>query len=284
MDLLGQSRKLEQLFIPTGSADRGAAINALKQTFGHVSWFRKSVEMMRKELSQSLRYSPKTLNTVTLSEQKVLHKYNRVNIKAQFRFDSAILTVPLKGTGDSFPLMSIQFLFNQLAGNMMFLLAVGLPTRTGIAVGICDYLDTGELYGQGTARAHRCESKAGYPRIVIHPSFINYLDSFDFTAFSSDERKYCSGMMERIRSCLERDTDGEIILSYLCPVFWEQFIVASNHQEILKRARLFIANELAKWSKANDSELGKRYSLLKEYFKKHNRWVELTAGTASSNP
>ena len=273
VDLLGQTRKLERLFIPSAESERERAVVAARETFGHVARFRKTVVTMSQEMSKSVEYSSGTLNQLTPNQQSVLEKYNEVKVDVAFFSDSAVLAIPLRGTGDRPPYMSLMSMFEQLAFNKLLLLSLGIPIRAGVAVGICDYLESGELYGQGISRAHYCESVAGYPRIVIHPTFLTYLSSFDFTEFDPDDATYGKSMIQRVRSTIARDYDGRLVLSYLCQNFWEIFTKTKGYEELLKQICLFISDEIKKWSEIGDGKLVERYTMLREYFKKERRWV-----------
>ena len=273
LDLLGQGKKLEQLYIPRSAAEREEVVKIAKETFGHLHWFRKGVRNVQKEMSKPLRYSKATRQRLTKNQFAILNKYNLVEVESRFLADSAILSINLYGTAARPPLRSIESMLDQLAANMVLFLSLGIPIRGAIAAGICDELKTGELYGQALSRAHKCETEAGYPRIVIHPSFIKYLNSMDYSVFPEDERQYCKGMVTHIQEVIIRDTDQKPIFSYLAPVFMETLRRANNGQDLLQKACVFIAKEIERLQVVGDLPLRDRYLKLKAYFESQGQWT-----------
>jgi len=275
LDLLGQSQKLEQLYISHDASEREKILKIAKGTFGHLDLFRRGSSNMHKEMAKALRYSKPIKEDLTRDQMQILNKYNWARITSKFFADSHILYIRLQGLGYQVPIMSIESMLHQIAGNMLIFLSLGIPIRGAIAIGICDETKMGTLYGQGLSRAHRCEARAGYPRIVVHPEFLVYLNSIDYSIFSEDERKYCTRMVTQIKKVLIKDYDGKLIFSYLAPKYMQVHYKTEDGKKILIKACNFISREIQRFSDigAKGSELRDRYMKLKDYFESQAQWV-----------
>lgn len=277
IDLLGQGEKLETARPPKTTESETDYAKAFNNAFGPVIVFRKQISKVRNAL---VSQSPAPPVDISLNPQKLelYKKYTQQNIQLHFIADSAILRIPL---GDSYihpPLMSVLSLLNQLAINMLLLLAMRMPIRGGIAVGWSTKLELDDIYGQADSRAHWAESKrAKYPRIIIHSSLLDFLNAWRIAGDSPEEKKINQALVEEIHGFFEKDTflnETDTVLSYLATSFKGEDNEESPYMQSVRNSCLFISEEVGRFKATNNAKLLLRYEALMAYFIRYGYKIE----------
>jgi hypothetical protein len=145
------------------------------------------------------------------------------------------------------------------------------PIRGAVDVGWGVELVAGELYGAIVARAYELESEvAQYPRIVVGPTAIHFLQSIaaseDLGLAAENDR----GLARRCMKMLAEDEDGYFIVDYLGDGFRES-VTKDQHEFWYDRARAFVLEQYAIHRNNRDSKLAPRYAWLRRYFDARRR-------------
>lgn len=157
-----------------------------------------------------------------------------------------------------------------LTGALCFMgLASAKPLRGGIEIAWAMELNQGELYGAALARSYELESEvAGYPRIVVGPELIRYLDVQSLNPGADIYAAINRQMADICRSMLIEDDDGHWIVHYLGSGF-RMAVTTESHVELVNRARQFIREQLKEHRSKKNTKLAFRYLHLEQYFSKH---------------
>jgi hypothetical protein len=273
IDILGQSEKLNDLEIDPAisrESEEFAKFNSLmRDTIGGVIEFRESIKELNNAFTKDL-VPPEGFSD---EQKEVFRKYSTADVTCNFFSDLAILNISLKG--NPHPVSSISSLFYQLSLLFLSSLAKGIPLRGAIDVGQCMKMEDGDIYGSGLYRAYELERKtSGYPRIVIGGGFKEYWASFGEIKPDTPENRFVLRMLGVIQGYVERDDDGEYVLSYLAPGFIEAYggMDSEGLKEILHMASKFVQSEIDKYSGGVDDILFERYTKVKEYFIRKDCW------------
>lgn len=163
--------------------------------------------------------------------------------------------------------MNAIFRMFALTGALCFMgLAAKQPLRGAIEVAWGVELQPGELYGPVVARAYELESEvADYPRIVIGPYLVKYLE---FQSKNAREEQHAMVNQQLASLCLNmllRDVDGHWFLHYLGTDF-RTAVTESSHYELYLKASTFVNSQLIKHQSAQNTKLAFRYNHLQRYF------------------
>lgn len=190
--------------------------------------------------------------------------------KIQRFSDGLVIFVPLQNDGSHFPIGSV---YRALAGAALVMLnslARGSPVRGGIAVGGGVELDDGQLFGPVVGMAYELESTvAQYPRIAVHPSFLEYVHSHtSIDEPQSEEQRYLKLMGQVCSEMIIDDVDGIPILHYMGDAILGR-IFSNSEEPLFGRALEFAASSLKQFQEDGNSKLAIRYLMLRIYLETH---------------
>jgi len=157
-----------------------------------------------------------------------------------------------------------------LAGSLCYIgLASKRPLRGAVEIAWGVELHPGELYGAAVARAYELESEvADYPRIVIGPQMLQYLDLQARNPGTDVNSQINTSMAALCRQMLVQDADGHWLLHYLGEAFINA-VTHANHQDLYQKARDFVLTQIKTHQSAQNSKLAFRYVHLLQYFNAH---------------
>jgi hypothetical protein len=276
IDILGQSAELEKFtVVPKDETEKDAFLTVARATVGRVRRFRKSVRQFNELLSRPISVPAIAKANWPPEAYQLFKKYRQPEISIRFFSDLAVISISLLGNPYHSPLLSIQGLFHELSLLLLTQMANGVMIRGAIDVGICSEIEKGELYGQGLSRAYSLEAKrADYPRIVLGPHFLQYLESYSRSEVSPPEKVIQESYLNLIGQCIELDQDC-YILSYLCEFIKHSYSEEPHaFEEVVKHCCRFIKDEIDRCGQIDDQKLGRRAHKVKEYFQTHGCWTE----------
>ena len=276
IDLLGQRETLrDQGLLPLFNSDEDHKqfITTLKNSIGAIIKLQARAEDMLQQEEKRRPESPFRAS-LSLEQQAIWDEMLRTRVTTQRWSDGLVSFVCLGDAGIKCPLNGVFNIF-ATAGSLCFMgLASRNPIRGAIDVAWGVELKPGELYGAAVARAYEIESiHAQYPRIVVGPRAIAFLEAHknnkESDVYSTDNR----GLAELCLSMLAQDVDGLWILHYLGEEF-RRAVTYSHHDEFYAKAWDYIEEQLQLHQKSGNSKLAFRYSHLLDYFVVHKRQVE----------
>jgi len=198
--------------------------------------------------------------------QKIFEESRKTNVKFKRFSDSITLYTPLFEKDTPVIANSIFAVMASIAVQVICNLADGHPIRGGVEIGFGSEIDD-LFYGPGLFKAYHLESKvAEYPRVVVGPRLIEYLNSH----YSSTETGFFNEINKKMaKGCLhliEKDKEGIAFIDIFAPE-----IVQMNRKmgtlHMYHDANTFIHRCLEEFK--TDKTLFKRYEILSKYFRKN---------------
>jgi hypothetical protein len=268
IDLLGQRAALrgEGLLPDAGTEESQKRLMAtLKASIGSITSLQKHAEDMMQ--ASAPKEASALRAQLSPDEQKLWDEVHQEKIQ---RWSDGLMIFTCLGDEDiKCPINAVYRLFT-LAGSLCYIgLASKRPLRGAIEIAWGVELHPGELYGAAVARSYELESEvADYPRIVVGPQMLHYLDQLAFSSATDFHSRLSAGMANLCRSMLIQDADGHWLLHYLGDQFIDT-VTYAHHQELYKKSHAFIIEQLEMHRKNHNSKLAFRYLHLLQYFQSH---------------
>ena len=270
-DVLGQSRKLrEQTGVPLrdDQAEVQRLIANLKATVGVVIAYR---QMFRTFFEAAGQPSGRA-DSLPEPQRGEMVAATASNVLCWGVSDAIFVAVPLAWTRH--PAARVGDVFGSLvaAGGMWLAgLSTNHPIRGGMEIGTGIDIEPGEIYGQALEAAYRLESKvACYPRIVVGPQCVEFLEAAKRGALASDDGfRMAAGVAELCLSMLWKDTDGHMVVDGLGQTMLKQSRTVPNIRDQLSRA---YTNVCTRGHEFRDPKLAWRYEALRAYFTRAPEW------------
>nr|WP_316641752.1 hypothetical protein [uncultured Roseateles sp.] len=267
VDLLGQRDALRGqglLVEPTSAEERERLHATLRASIGSIAKLQKRAEDLLASSKPKIDSARRA--ELTPAEQEQWDAMLRSNVTTQRWSDGLMSFACLGDTAVKCHLNNVFALFG-LAGSLCFMgLAAKQPIRGALEIAWGIELHKGELYGAAVARAYELESEgASYPRIVVGPELIRYLELHaqrpDTDAFAAYERTLAA----MCRSMLLEDVDGRWFIDYLGDTF-RRAITNAVHADLYERARAFVLTQVDQHRNSQNAKLAFRYVHLLKYF------------------
>ncbi|TXI26620.1 MAG: hypothetical protein E6Q60_12110 [Nitrosomonas oligotropha] len=267
IDLLGQREKFQGMnLLPIAETEeeKEKVFKIIKETIGPIDKLqRRATEMME---SSNPNPDSKLRAMLPSSDQTKWDEMIRATITTQRWSDGLFLFTSLAEDLVKCPLNAIFRMFG-LTGVLCFMgLATKQPLRGAIEVAWGVELQPGELYGPVVARAYELESEvAAYPRIVIGPYLVNYLELQSKNASEEHHDMVNQQLASLCLKMLLRDTDGHWLLHYLGADF-RIAVTGSIHGQLYSSAKSFVNSQLSEHQRKQNTKLAFRYAHLQQYF------------------
>jgi hypothetical protein len=265
MDLLGQQDALRKV-TALPNLENQEEIDAFKRKISEFyeplialrQWFAGSVKSFMEGGIDASRLTPE--------EQKLLKKIRSTPIFYRHFSDSVVAHIPLRDNIGKIHCRAIYGVLGATAITFLSCMSHKWAIRGAIEIGLAMDIEGDEIYGPAIARAHTLESKvAQYPRIVIGEELIRYLKGIGGVisnpTFPIDDRVNAGAAAKSIE-LLAEDNDGQVIVDYLGATIRNVLL----DTEVVKNAYNFIIEECKRYKELQNSKLGFRYSLLRNYF------------------
>ena len=267
-DVLGQSRKLrEQTGVPLGDdqAEVQRLVANLKETAGVVIAFRKLFRTFFEAAAQPTGRA----DSLPEPQRAEMVAATASNVLCWGVSDAIFVAVPLAWTRH--PAARVGDVFGSLlaAGSMWLAgLSMNYPIRGGMEIGTGIDIEQGEIYGQALEAAYRLESKvAGYPRIVVGPKCVEFLEAVKRGAHVSDDgSRMAAGVADLCLSMLWKDTDGHMIVDGLGQTMLKQSRAVPDLRDQFPRAYSNVCARGREFREAGNAKLASRYEALRAYF------------------
>jgi hypothetical protein len=124
-----------------------------------------------------------------------------------------------------------------------------------------------EVYGPVLVNAHYLEcTVAEYPRIVVGPNLLSYLDHLEASVTHEDTKggQLAAGIAGRCRQLLcKSPDDGQLMLDILSP---EVLRSSPQMREMYPKAHEWVRSQVRKYEAEQNDKLHSRYSRLLRYF------------------
>ncbi len=264
LDLLGQSDGLSKLKEISWWDFQEETRKILSETYGRVKKFRNGVDHYLKRFGKPTPMDTVLMNVLGGEELEIHNHFGENKIIKKGIADSIILNFPLVPSGGLLPLKSIYGVLGACASNLLLSLYAGYTIRGAIEIGPCIYnLETSEVYGTALSDAVKYEKEAFWPRIVIGPELIKYIEESKRLPKTTPTNRVNISCADLCLKLISRDEEGKYFLDYLSPNFSE-IQKLPNLDVILEKATIFIKTEL----KRNEarSEVRDKFAKLKAYF------------------
>lgn len=264
LDILGQSNKLTDLKKHEWWKVDENTITSLQNTYGRVLKFRK---IFNGFLSKFCK--PSVLDAVFQEisdpeQLKIWNQFSQERILTKGISDSLIMTLPLLVTIGLAPLKSIYGVLGACGSSMLASLNYKFAFRGAVEIGPCIFdPKSGEVYGSALNDAVRYEKDADWPRIVVGPALINYLDDCIKLPAEPMASKINASIAQKCLSLIAQDESGIYFVDYLGNGF-EELQKLQNTQKIIDTAYKYINTQTEKYGA--DDKIGAKYIKLKKYF------------------
>ena len=271
IDLLGQRNILsgEGLlpYFQSEEEKKNWVLKKLRESVGAIDQLQRDA----KDFLQAARStnSHALLTSLSPEVQDELSEIENFTVKTQRWSDGLVSFVCLRDQVIKFQMTRIFDLIGY-TGTLCFLgLCNQHPLRGAIEISWGVELHPKELYGPAVSRAYNLENEiAQYPRIVIGPDVINYLERQSLNQEDALFSHYNSNLAKLCLEFFVQDIDGHWILHYLGEEF-KNAITKGQHEKMYWEARNFILRQLDEHQADKNSKLAFRYSHLLKYFDDH---------------
>lgn len=270
IDLLGQRVALRgQTLLPEikTEEDKQRLIVTLKKSVGAIANLQmRAAQMMKASEPSKNSHFREALDPRMRAEWD---ETMSANIATQRWSDGLLLFTSIADDLVKCPVNGIFRMF-ALAGAVCFMgLAAKQPLRGAIEVSWGVELHPGELYGAAVARAYELESEvADYPRIVVGPHLINYLDLQSSNPSEERNSQINRALASLCKEMLMLDADGHWVLHYLGTAFRDS-VTESAHKVLCRMAFAFINSQILDHQRTQNTKLAFRYARLHQYFAAH---------------
>jgi len=276
IDLLGMSKKVQNIRLPVSNIDEKQAYDDIKKAFAPVLMIEKIINNKKDYYFD--REGALALSDVEKTNLRDIFRYvlNKHNMS-----DSWYLWVTF--VNNTVPEYAILMFLETLSEVICTSLATGNPIRGGISFGpLIENKDIGP-YGPALMNAHILESKcADYPRIVVEKKFIDMLRNSSVANHTAGNNIDATRikLSKHIMTLLFQDDDGFYCLDYLHLFSAIPDVGKTMYESIIKSARKsyqeFIDN--------SDYKLALKYSRLLNYLEKNEKNIEKAGDPPLSPP
>lgn len=276
IDFLGQSNELSKWdFVPNTVTETAKWVPAVRNTLGRVLLWREEFEKRFAAYLQLLREFEEQFAPKEPAElRRKFDEYRQTSIRRQHFSDTLIFYSQLQNDHGYWQVSNIAGMIVTCGALMLAALNHNTVFRGAIEVGMLTHFPPdpdgrpGDPYGPGLAKAHYLESKvAQYPRIVVGPTLISYLDTTINNPDSDRVAQANRAVALQCRQHLAQDTDGCWIVDYLNDTFANAGGNPAGWRKLQADACAFVGAELARFRSAADAKLTKRYDRLDAYFR-----------------
>ncbi len=267
-DVLGQSRKLrQQTGVPLlgDPVEQRRLVANLKDTAGVVIQLRRLFKMFFESATQSIGRA----DSLPEPQRSEMLAAMTSNVLLWGVSDAIFVAVPLDW--ERHPAARVFDMFRSLlaAGSVwLAALSANHPIRGGMEIGTGIDLEPGEIYGQGLEAAYHLESRiAGYPRIVVGPTCVNFLEAVKRSEDASDVgSRMAASVADLCLSILRQDTDGNTVVDGLGQTMLEQSREVPDIRGQFLRAHNNVRTQYRHFRDTGNEKLAARYEALRAYF------------------
>jgi hypothetical protein len=267
IDILGQSDRLEKLKETRWWELQEPTIFALRETYGRVRKFRKIFSSFLTPFVKPSPFDDLFQNILGGEELRIWDQFGSNRIMTKGLSDSFILNFPLVPSNGLLPLKSVYGALGACASSMLSSLNYGFAVRGAIEIGPCIFdSETDEVYGTALSDAVKYEKLADWPRILIGPNLVAYLEKcaeLSQETMINQINTKCASLCLKIVS---RDEAGLNFLDYLSPHLLGLF-KPNNKDKIIKGAVTFIKRQITEHIER--PTVKDKYEMLRAYFVEH---------------
>ncbi|NQT26398.1 hypothetical protein HQ585_13680 [candidate division KSB1 bacterium] len=265
LDLLNQKNVLLRMKdLPNSDNEYEEFKQLLIDSYGVVCHFRNNFEQVIKGINRAKQKS--IYVDLTDEQMHIYNKFNNSGIQHQYFSDTVLYYTFINHDANYLPICDIYDLLGITASVFYTGLSKGIVSRGSIDVGIGSDFFKNEIYGPILGRAYELESTmAKYPRIVIGPGLVQYIQAELENPGNSHENNISKLFARKCKELIIVDKDGVAILDYMGGIV-RKFPVFDD--ELYRNTMEFIDKEIIKFEKENNNKLYERYVLLKEYILK----------------
>ena len=275
IDILGQSRNLSRLKKVAWWQLNEETLTVLKKTYGRVLRFRKNFQAFLASFSKPSALDSAFKDMTPPDDIKIWDQFSQSRIIYQGLSDSLIMTFPLLITDGVIPLKSVYGVLGACASSMLNALNCKFAVRGAIEIGPCIlHPKTKEVYGSALNDAVKYEKQADWPRILIGPELVGYLESClklpqdsKVNQINSEVARRCLSLIAQDESGIAQDESGLFFLDYLSPRFSELRNL-KDYDRLINGALKFVNDQIHEFR--NDEKLYYKYIKLQEYFLTRN--------------
>lgn len=270
IDFLGQSSELAKWdFVPNTVTETAVWMPAVQNTMGLVLTWREEFDMRFAQYQKSLdAFEQASLTAAPPEKLKQFNEFRQTKLHHQHFSDTLIFYSPLQNEHGYWQVSIVARMLATCGALMLAALSSKTVFRGAIDVGMLSRFPTGDPYGPALAKVHQLESKvADYPRIVVGPGLLSYLDAVEQNPDHDGPAKANRAVAGICRDHITQDTDGCWFIDYLNEAFTNVAGDSTGWGEMQARAYTFIESELARFRNEGNDKLAKRYEQLDGYFR-----------------
>jgi len=270
IDFLGHAGELAKWdFVPGTVTEMAEWVPAVRNSMGRVLRWREEFEgVFYRNKAESDRYMEQASVGQPAERRRQFDEYRKTSLLAAHFSDTLIFYSPLQNEHGYWQTSNIAKMIGTCGVLMLVALATKTVFRGAIEVGMLCRFPTGDPYGPALAKAHHLEAKvADYPRIIVGPGLLSYLDTTLKNTDMGWPAKANRAVATACQRLITQDTDGCWIVDYLSDQFVFDAAIREASQQVRSKAYAFIQAELERFKKEGNDKLVKRYERLLAYFR-----------------
>lgn len=269
VDVLGHKGCLGRFdIVPTDPADIPEFKKDARNSTNPILWLKETADKFLIDLKNTEgRFDDVMLPSEKLEIAEALLKENTKRIHWS---DGIMFYSEFEESNTICPLNSILTILALSGFLILDGLSRGYPLRGGVEVG-WGVEDRDNLYGKAVCRAYELESgAANYPRIVVGPVLIEYLNGIAGLKEEDHKTSYYKTMATSCLHMLGKDFDGQYTVHFLGEKYRDYIGLKPIYfNEVYKRALNFVYGEFIKFKEEKNYKLAVRYKILLDYFTLH---------------
>lgn len=267
IDFLGQAAELAKWdSLPTTPQEEASFLVAVRGTFGRIMVWREEFEK-NFNMWLSVNQPPDWVADVAPDGGDALKEFQETSIGFSHFSDTIVVYSPIENRHGHLSLGGTCGVIVTCGTLMLAALNQKTVFRGGIEIGMAGCFAQADIYGPALAKAHYLESKvADYPRIVVGPILVSYLQTHATNPENTREARVNRGTASFCLRLLTRDPDGCWIIDYLGDEFCQLGTNPDGWQKLRSDAHSFVDAEYTRFAQEGNEKLAQRYERLQAYF------------------
>jgi len=274
IDVLGQSEKLQSLTaIPQTPQQKEQFTKVIRDTFGAVGALRKGFREFFEGYHDPCRRHDPGSGSLPAGTKEAVIEPGKPDLGEVYFSDMFLFYAPVYQQDGQVSVNAIYSMLTASATLMRIALAGKIAIRGGIDIGIAAEFGPGDPYGRALCQANYLERHvAQYPRIVIGPELMQFIEDQAGRAATDDLSKANCIMARTCKLLVQSDFDGIPFVDFLGPAM---LAIAGDskpkYQQAIRAGHSFVVGEHERFKKSallseHDRKLAQRYGVLRAYY------------------
>lgn len=276
LDVLGQRERLKTfpplILSSPGPEDTERVTEAVRNTYGRVLTVRNMILGYLQDQG-TLATGTDWYKSLSSEDRAEFHRLRDCRIESEQFSDTVVFYASLRNSSGMLALVPVVSMMWACAMSMLASLGQKIAIRGAIEIGAALSGSEFGMYGSAYYAAYDLESTvAGYPRILIGPRLLEYLQMWEQNEGTDPLSTMNRTLVEWSRQMICEDADGRPIVDFLSEDLPRIFghdrdeRTSGHLKDQRERGFAFVAEELERFKRETKSDLAFRYAHLLDYF------------------